>query len=416
PAGAPEAFVIPAGQAKGNLHDALVAGQVPGLSSIRDLYSDNIHLNDLGHWFIAATHAEAVAGLDASSLPLSVTVSGTTYAGPDAATAQVMADIIAQTVPSVEPPTMTGGPGADMLVGDGDDNVLQGFDGNDVLIGGGGDDSLDGGAGWDIARFSGSQDHYSMTISATGITIEDRRSGGDGTDQLDSIEEAEFIDAGGSGPVGRIVMGQLATVAQLDQSQMESLIELYIAFFDRAPDAIGLSFWGTALAYGLSMEEIARLFTSQAEVMETYPQGVADETFAAMVYQNVLGREADDAGFNFWTTALSTGAIGRDQFILTVLEGAKAAPQPGLPAGFAAQQLADQQYLADKTDLGAYFAVHLGMSDVDNARAVTAAFDGTAQSLQDAAGLIDTFHNAAMNPGSAEFLMPIVGVLDDPGW
>ncbi|MEM7521512.1 MAG: hypothetical protein AAF307_10785, partial [Pseudomonadota bacterium] len=101
PAGAPEALVIPAGQAMGNLHDAIVAGQVPGLSSIRDLFSDNIHLNDLGHWFIAATHAEAVAGLDASSLPLSVTVSGTTYAGPDAATAQVMADIIAQTVPSV---------------------------------------------------------------------------------------------------------------------------------------------------------------------------------------------------------------------------------------------------------------------------------------------------------------------------
>ncbi|MEL6702024.1 MAG: hypothetical protein AAFO58_10160, partial [Pseudomonadota bacterium] len=212
PAGTPEALVIPAGQAMGNLHDAIVAGQVPGLTSIRDLFSDDIHLNNLGHWFVAAIHAEAVAGIDASLLPLSVTVSNTTYVGPDAATAQIMADIIEQTLPSEAPAGMVGGPGSDVLVGDGGDNLLEGFDGNDILIGSGGNDILDGGSGWDTARFSGGQDHYSMIISAEGIAVQDRRSGGDGTDQLNGVEEIEFLNEGGLGPVGRITLGHLATV------------------------------------------------------------------------------------------------------------------------------------------------------------------------------------------------------------
>lgn len=35
-------------------------------------------------------------------------------------------------------------------------------------------------------------------------------------------------------------------------------------------------------------------------------------------------------------------------------------------------------------------------------------------SVSAAVAQIDTFHNAALNPTSGEFLMPIIGVLDDP--
>src|SRR5262249_28974597 len=44
----------------------------------------------------------------------------------------------------------TGGAGNDVLVGDGNANVLQGQGGRDVLIGGGGADKVDGGSGDDI--------------------------------------------------------------------------------------------------------------------------------------------------------------------------------------------------------------------------------------------------------------------------
>ncbi|MEH6832860.1 MAG: hypothetical protein V7661_18665, partial [Sulfitobacter sp.] len=69
-AGAAEALIIPAGQAMGALHDRIEAGEVPGITSIRDLFSDDIHLNDTGNWFIAALHASALTGVDVATLPL----------------------------------------------------------------------------------------------------------------------------------------------------------------------------------------------------------------------------------------------------------------------------------------------------------------------------------------------------------
>jgi hypothetical protein len=53
------------------------------------------------------------------------------------------------------------------------------------------------------------------------------------------------------------------------------------------------------------------------------------------------------------------------------------------------------------------------MSDVDNAAAAMALFTGTNASINDADNAIDDFHEAALNPNNGEFLMPVIGVLDD---
>lgn len=46
-------WMIPAGQAFGMLTDSIVAGRVPGISSFRNLFSDDIHLTDAGNYFVA---------------------------------------------------------------------------------------------------------------------------------------------------------------------------------------------------------------------------------------------------------------------------------------------------------------------------------------------------------------------------
>lgn len=48
--------LIPGGQGLARLADAIEAGTVPGLSSIEDLFSDDIHLTDQGKYFIACIH------------------------------------------------------------------------------------------------------------------------------------------------------------------------------------------------------------------------------------------------------------------------------------------------------------------------------------------------------------------------
>ena len=193
---------------------------------------------------------------------------------------------------------------------------------------------------------------------------------------------------------------------------MESFIELYIAYFNRAPDAVGLNFWGTAFANGTSLQQIAALFIDQQETRQTYPDSMSTDDFATAVYSNVLGRRADQDGFDFWTQALETGAVARDQFILAILEGAKTPPQGQMSNSFLAQQTADRQYLADKTDIGAYFSVHRGMSDVSNAQSAMSLFDGTASSFDRSIGLVDDL----ARDGTGEFLMPLVGVLEEPAW
>ncbi len=291
------------------------------------------------------------------------------------------------------------------------DNDLRGGAGDDELEGYGGNDTIDGNEGLDLAYFVGDQFSYTVTLAANQITVQDRRADGAGTDTLRNVELLEFYT---DDDRATLDLQQFGGPAGLAAAELESFIELYIAYFNRAPDALGLNFWGTAFANGTTLQEMAALFIDQPETRATYPEGLSNEDFATAVYDNVLGRVPDQDGFDFWVGVLNGGGVGREQFILAVLDGAKASPPAGASQDFIDQQLADRAFLADKTDIGALYAVHRGMSDVDNAIAVMSQFDGSDSSLASAVAAIDQFYAQAVDPESGSFLMPVVGVLDNP--
>ncbi|WP_420380773.1 DUF4214 domain-containing protein [Marivita sp.] len=314
-----------------------------------------------------------------------------------------------------------GGDLAELINGGADNDTLEGENGNDSLVGEFGDDRLEGGrgndlvnggAGIDTAVFSGAQSAYTLTLSADSTLIQDRRGDGNGLDTLIGIELLDFDTDFFEGSAFNLQ--QFGGTTGLSETDFENFIELYIAYFNRAPDAVGLNFWGTAFANGVTLAESAGLFVNQAETLAAYPTDLSNSDLVATIYENVLGRIPDQAGFDFWVNALDSGGIGRDIAILGILEGAKADPPVDATQDFIDQQLADRAYLANKTDIGAYFAVHKGMSDLDNASAAMQIFDGSAASVNAAVAQIDSFHNAALDPNSGEFLMPLVGVLDDP--
>lgn len=184
-----------------------------------------------------------------------------------------------------------------------------------------GNDTIDGGLGADTAVYSGNQNSYSLTLSSTGTTIEDRRPDGNGKDTLISIEFLDFdTDLLGE----PFTLQNFGGAAGLNAQDFESFIEFYIAYFNRAPDAVGLNFWGTAFANGVTLEEMADMFMSQSETYAIFPSGTTNVDIATTVYLNVLGRIPDQAGFDFWVDMLNrmeeTG-VTRDQFILEVLRG-----------------------------------------------------------------------------------------------
>jgi hypothetical protein len=240
------------------------------------------------------------------------------------------------------------------------------------------------------------------------------RAGRDGSDTLISSERLDFQSANSSLGSTRIDIDTFDGVATLDADDFAQIVELYIAYFNRAPDAVGLAFWGNAFADGLSMQDMAALFIDQDETRDTYPASLSNASFATSVYVNVLGRIPDPAGYDFWVGLLDEGAVGRDTFILSVLQGAKADVPLGASTGFILQVLEDRQYLSDKADIGAYFAVTKGMSDVADAIDVMSLFDGSASSIGDALSAIEGHHAAALDGMNGDFLLPLVGVLDDP--
>lgn len=48
--------LIPAGQGLAALYDSIQIGAMPDISSINDIFSDNIHLNDVGKYYVACIH------------------------------------------------------------------------------------------------------------------------------------------------------------------------------------------------------------------------------------------------------------------------------------------------------------------------------------------------------------------------
>lgn len=281
-----------------------------------------------------------------------------------------------------------------------DTNYLTGTDANDVLIATLSNDVIDGGMGYDTALYSGDQSSYTLTLSPTSTTVTDRRADGNGTDTLIDMEFLDFdteIPALGGNPLNLDMFGGSA---ELSADEFSELIELYIAYFNRAPDAMGLNFWATAYSNGQPLEEIATLFLDQEETRALYPEGTSNAVFLENVYQNVLGRDFDQEGFDFWLKDLNSDAVGRDEFILNFLDGA---------------QGSDVGFLEDKVKIGTYFAVTKGMSDGDNATDAMALFgDQVASDINGAVAAIDDFYTDALDPTDGEFLMPLVGVLDDP--
>jgi probable HAF family extracellular repeat protein len=115
----------------------------------------------------------------------------------------------------------------------------------------------------------------------------------------------------------------------LDQTEA-----LYVGYFGRAGDPVGVKFWTGALDSGLTIQSAAALFAPQAESQAQYPF-LADPltatptqigSFINSVYQDLFNRGPDSAGLGFWQGYL-TSQLGDPQavgaFILNVISGAQ---------------------------------------------------------------------------------------------
>lgn len=396
--------------------DLLVSGSISSDVAIENnLLTDAVELSILGS---VSDNTDVFAYTFSTDGPGSIQVSSLFVLTQDFEGSNNEAtDLITVTFGGVED-DLSATPGPDTLSGTPGPELVLGLEGNDTFEASAGNDTLDGGEGIDTVAYNGPQASYTVTISPGDTTVQDRRDGGDGLDTLRSIETLGFE---GDAAIAPLDLTKFGGAGGLGLDDFLALTELYIAYYDRAPDALGLNFWATVFARGLageegglSLEGIAADFATQPETLAAFPSDVTNEQFATTVYENVLGRTPDADGLAFWVSALDSGNTARDVFILRVLEGAKAEPDPSLGQEFIDQQLADRAYLAEKVEVGSYFAVNFGLSNLDAANAVMDTYGDASTRDYFGAGeaAVDAF-DAAMSDATPEFLMPVIGVLPD---
>lgn len=190
---------------------------------------------------------------------------------------------------------LIGNAAANMLTGGAGNDVLRGEAGDDLLTGGSGNDQIYGGSGFNRAFEQGQRSDYQIVSEAGVFTVIDRVTARDGTDTLHQVQRLKFSDAIVAFDIAK---GEIAGEAY----------RLYKAAFDRAPDIGGLGFWINALDNGVSLLSVAKNFNTSAEFQKLYGANVSNRDYLTSLYNNVLDRNPDEGGYDFWLNALSNGA------------------------------------------------------------------------------------------------------------
>ncbi len=180
----------------------------------------------------------------------------------------------------------------------GNDNI-SGWAGNDILIGGAGDDLLTGNEGIDTVVFENSSNQYaiSSTFLISAFYVTDKLANRDGMDWVSGIERLHFSDT-------NVALDITGTAGQA--------YRIYKAAFDRAPDPGGLGFWINAMDDGSSLTGVADGFISSPEFQKLFGANVSDIDYVTKLYNNVLDRNPDQGGYDFWLGALANGATRSD--------------------------------------------------------------------------------------------------------
>ena len=165
-------------------------------------------------------------------------------------------------------PSNTGTDGSDNLIGTTADDVILAAGGQDTLNGAEGNDTLNGGSGIDTAIYSSVRASYSVSGTASGLSI----FGPDGDDALSNIERLQFAD---KNLAIDLAAGQAAN----------NTVRIIGAAFDapaiqQHPDYVGIGL--SLFDSGQSMLEVSQLAIGAMG-------NPTNEVFVDTVYQNVVG-------------------------------------------------------------------------------------------------------------------------------
>ena len=213
---------------------------------------------------------------------------------------------------------------------------------------------LDGGAGTDILKFSstlGATKSLRLETLDTGTILVSMQDGI--TWAARNIENLQFQDFS-------VNLNIRQNAASISKKDLTALQDLYVAFFNRIPEADGLNYWIGEFKSGRTITQIGDIFYEAAlaySELTKYSPSMSSESFVNIVYKNVLGRidGADAEGLNYWSTQLNKGLDTHGSLVHSILNSAHSM-KGNETWGWVADLLDNKAAVAD------LFAVNWGLS------------------------------------------------------
>jgi hypothetical protein len=256
-------------------------------------------------------------------------------------------------------------------------NDVKGTIANDSLVGDSYNNEIDGGAGDDTVIFTGNYSNYSFTRNEDSLNISDQRSGtNDGTDTLTNIEYIQFADQtiqqskvdvvktysgnfrdykfynkgdgtyeikSSTGTTDEITgipkltfddkTAGISAITEIKgvfdqvtgkETPSGEMFRLYNAAFARFPDSSGLEYWIDKFSSGVDdARAVASSFLVSDEFKERYGDNVSNAKYVETLYTNVLGRDYDQEGYDYWLGNLNNGIETRYELLLGFAESAE---------------------------------------------------------------------------------------------
>ena len=181
----------------------------------------------------------------------------------------------------------------------------------EVAFGLSGDDSFLGSTEGPLQSvvYSGVRANFNILNSPSAVTISDQK-GQQGSDTLMNVERAVFSDA-------------VVAFDTLGESSAGAGYRLYKAAFDRTPDEEGLGYWINELDQGFALHQVANSFVISQEFKNLYGADLNNEGFITALYNNVLDRDPDQGGLDYWVNDMESNGMSRADVLASFSESAE---------------------------------------------------------------------------------------------
>lgn len=205
-----------------------------------------------------------------------------------------------------------------------------------------------------VATFSGNRADYSIGATSSGYTVTSRDS-----NRASSVTGAlylRFTDM-------TINLGIANEATIMGRYRTKELIELYMALFNRLPEANTLGTWLDRMRSGQTMAQMAESMYADAVLAPDatgYSASMISTEFVTAVYKQVFGMFGASApaasDMESWSNRIGKGGISRAALVLAMLEEARGGGTTALAAPSVTALLDNKAAVAD------YFAVQQGIN------------------------------------------------------